>query len=214
MSEKVKEGLAAIAREVLQDVGKEAETIIHDAEKEAKGALRASKLLAETQYADLLAKSKATIESEKNKIHSLTEVESRNDLLQVKEKLVALAFEKSRVELAEFAKTEKYKSYLALFIIEAVEKIRFNDLTVSVNAGDGLLLQQTHLLQELGEKLHVKLALADEFIECLGGCRIQTVDKKKTVDNTFEARLEQLKPELRLKLAAILFAKEENKHAN
>jgi vacuolar-type H+-ATPase subunit E/Vma4 len=44
----------------------------------------------------------------------------------------------------------------------------------------------------------------------MGGCKVQTTDGKLVYDNTFENRIEQLKPTLRLEVAKILFQKEES----
>ena len=66
-------------------------------------------------------------EAEKRKIASVTEVEMRNRLLQTKEDLVDVAFEKAFVELKNFVETEDYHDYLLKLIQNAAEKIGQKD---------------------------------------------------------------------------------------
>ncbi len=214
MSENIKEGLSAIAREILSDVRKEAEDIIRDAETEAKETLRIAKEAADKTYVNIIAKNASAIEAEKRRLQSLTEVETRNNLLQVKEELMDAAFQLAKAKLSEFAKTERYRAYLTALIEEGVRKICSKDLTLVANSTDQAWLQRGNDLNALAKKLHVNLTLSQETTECIGGCIIQTADKKKTMDNTLDNRFEQLKPELRVKAAAILFDREESQIAS
>jgi vacuolar-type H+-ATPase subunit E/Vma4 len=204
----VKEGLSAIAAEVLEDVRKESETLILNAQAEAKEALRTGKDEADKAYARIMKEAQIKAEVEKRKIQSQTDVEVRNRLLQIKEKLVDTTFEKASAKLGEFTKTEEYHDYLENFIVEAAKKIGSKDLIIRVNAADRAWMESS-ALADLSKKLHTDLELADEIEDCMGGCKIQTADGKVIYDNTLENRLRQLKPELRVKAAKILFAQEE-----
>jgi len=210
---RVKDGLSAIAAEVLEDVRKEAEALILQAESEAKEALRNAKDEADKAYEVTMKDATAKVEAEKRRIQSLTEVEARNSLLQTKDALIDAAFEKANERLEGFTKTEAYHNYLLDFIFEAARKVKSKNLVVYVNASDKSWLEQTSLV-DLSKKLGADLKLADETESCVGGCKIQTADGKIIYDNTIENRLMQLKPELRLKTAKILFAQEENKNAS
>ena len=204
----VKDGLSAIAAEVLEDVRKEAETLILNAQAEAKETLRTGKEEADKAYTTIMKGAQVKAEAEKRRIQSYTEVEVRNRLLQIKEKLVDTTFEKASVKLGEFAKTEEYHDYLEKFIVEAAKKVGSKSLIVHVNAADKTWLERK-TLADLSKKLHADLELANENEECMGGCKIRTADGKVIYDNTLENRLRQLKPELRLKAAKILFEQEE-----
>jgi vacuolar-type H+-ATPase subunit E/Vma4 len=203
----IKKGLVAIASEILEDVKEESETIIRDAEKKAEEILRDTRTEAEKRWASLLVETKEKGEAEQKKIQSLTVIEVRNRLLQAKEEHVNAVFDKAFARLKEFVESEKYPSYLLAFIEEAVKKIEADSLVVYVNSKDRKWLANGKL-DELSGKLGVMLALADETKNCLGGCIVKTPDGKLSQDNTFEKRLEALKPILRIKVAKILFEKE------
>ena len=203
----IKDGLSAIASEVLGDVQKEAEAIILAAENEAKETLKAAKEQADQNYQTIINQAKTKAENERRKIASVTEVEMRNRLLQTKEDLVNTAFEKALIKLEDFVTTEKYHEYLLKLIEEVAERIDQKNLVVQVNAKDKAWLTQD-ILNPLSKKLHCELKLSDQTEDCIGGCKIQTVDGKITYDSTIDNRLQELKPALRVEVAKILFGKE------
>jgi vacuolar-type H+-ATPase subunit E/Vma4 len=200
----IKEGLSAIANEVLEDVGKEAENIIQEAEARAKDTLKMAKEEADQTYITIVGEADVKTQAEKRRIESLTDVEARNRLLQTKEALVDEVFERVVAKLQELVKTEGYHEYLPRLIEEAAQKMDSKNLIVHLNAADKAWLTQDKLSQ-LSEKLRVNLRIAKEPEHCLGGCRIQTPKGDVTYDNTLESRLEQRRPELRMKAAKIMF---------
>jgi V/A-type H+-transporting ATPase subunit E len=204
----IKKGLVAIANEILEDVKKDSEKIIRDAEKKAEEILRDAKTEAERRHVQLLAEAKEKGEIEQKKTKSLTAMEIRNRRLQVKEEHINAVFDKALVRLKQFVESESYPDYLLAFIEEAAEKIESDKLIVYVNSKDHEWLANGKL-NELSEKLGVKLTLANETESCLGGCIVKTLDGKLAKDNTFEKRLQALKPILRIEVAKILFEKED-----
>jgi V/A-type H+-transporting ATPase subunit E len=200
----VKNGVSAISNEVIGDVQKEAEAIILAAENEAKVTLKSAKEQADQIYRSIIHQAKVTAEAEKRKIASVTEVEMRNRLLQAKEDLVDIAFEKALVELKSFVETEDYHDYLAKLIQIAAEKLGKKDMVIQVNAKDKNWLTQD-LLKRLSKKYHCELRLSDKTEDFLGGCVLQTEDGKIIYDVTLDNRLQELKPVLRVELAKILF---------
>ncbi len=203
----IKEGLSAITSEVLGDVQKEAEAIILAAENEAKETLKAAKEQADQNYQTIINQAKTKAENEKRKITSVTEVEMRNLLLQIKEDLVDSAFEKALVKLEDFVKTEEYPEHLLKLIEEVVKKIGQKSVVVQVNAKDKTWLTQD-MLDRLSKKLRRELKLSEETEDFIGGCKIQTIDGKITYDSTIDNRLQELKSVLRVEAAKILFGKD------
>jgi V/A-type H+-transporting ATPase subunit E len=200
----VKDGISAIASEVLADVQKEAENVLLAAENDAKETLKAAKEQAHQDHQNTISGANAKAEAEKRKIASVTEVDMRNRLLQTKEELVDAAFEKAIAEIKNFVKTEEYHGFLLKLIEDASERIGQKDIVVRVNAKDEGLLTQD-VLKSLSEKLHCQLTLSDKPGDYLGGCVIQTSDSKIIYDVTIDNRLQELKPALRVEIAKILF---------
>ena len=166
--------------------------------------MKAAKEQADQNYRATITQAKAKAEAEKRKIASVTEVEMRNRLLQIKEDLVDVAFEKALVELKNFVQTEDYHDYLLKTIQNAAQRMGQKDLVVKVNAKDkGWLTADT--LKRLSKKLHCELRLSDKTEDYLGGCIIQTEDGKIIYDATLDNQLQELKPVLRIELSKTLF---------
>jgi V/A-type H+-transporting ATPase subunit E len=199
-----KNGISAIAKEVVGDVQKEAEATILAAESEAKAILKAAKEQADQNYVAIITQAKSKTEAEKRKIASVTEVEMRNRLLRTKEDLVDAAFEKALVGLRNFVETDDYHDYLLKIIQNAAERIGKKDLAIQVNAKDKEWLT-SDVLKRLSKKLHCELRLIEKTSDYIGGCIIQTEDGKIIFDVTLDNRLEELKPVLRVEIAKTLF---------
>jgi V/A-type H+/Na+-transporting ATPase subunit E len=200
----VKDGLVAIAGEVLGDVQKEAEAIILAAEEEAKKALQQAKAQADHDYLTLVNQAKDKAVEERRRIASLTELEIRNKLLQTKEELVDEAFERALGKLKAFEATTKYRAYLLRQIGDITKRIGAKKIVIQVNTKDKDWLTPEKL-EELSEKLKIKLILSPQTGDFIGGCKIHTEDLKAAYDGTFENRLQELKPILRAEVAKILF---------
>jgi V/A-type H+-transporting ATPase subunit E len=209
----VKNGISAIAAQILGDVQKESEAVIVAAEAQAKETLKQAKAEAEKAYAETIAQANVKADAEQRRIASLTEVEMRNRLLTAKEEMVNEAFHRALDSLTEYVKTKKYQTYLLKQIEESSQKIGSKNLIVQVNTQDKEWLTQEKL-EHLSKKLNLNLQLSKEPIGCLGGCIIQAGDGKIVWDNTLNHRLEELKPVLRVEVAKILFAKEDPKLAS
>jgi len=200
----VKNGISAITNDVIGDIQKEAEAILLAAENEAKATLKSAKEQADQIYCAIIYHAKTNAEAEKRKIASITEVEMRNRLLQTKDDLVDIAFEKALVELQNFVETEEYHDYLVKLIQSAAQKMGKKEIVVQVNAKDNNWLTPD-LLKRLSKKCHCELRLSGKNEDYLGGCVIQTEDGKIIYDVTLDNRLQELKPVLRVQLAKILF---------
>ena len=202
-----KQGISAIANEVIGDVQKEAVALIIDAENLAKETLKEAKDQADQEYQSILNQANMKIEAEKRRIASVTEVEMRNRLLQTKEDLVESAFDKALTKLKTFVKTKDYQDYLLNSIENNARKISQKNLVVQVNAKDkGWLTQK--MLDRLSKKLKCEIELSNETENYLGGCKIRTVDSKIIYDGTLDYRLQEFKPLLRIEVAKILFGVE------
>jgi len=200
----VKDGVSAIASEVLGDIQKEAEALLLTAENEAKETLKAAKEQANQNYRAKISEAKAKADGEKRKIASVAAVEIRNRLLQTKEELVDEAFEKALGKLEAFVKTSEYHTYLLELIKDASSRIGQRQLVVQVNARDKEWLTQD-MLESLSKKLKCELTLADKKGGYIGGCIVQTADNKIIYDVTIDNRMQELKPVLRVEIAKILF---------
>jgi V/A-type H+-transporting ATPase subunit E len=200
----VKEGLVAIANEVLEDLKKESEVLIRESERDAKEKLEKAKTEAKSVYNKVVESANEKIIADQRRAKATTEVEVRNSLLQVKESLVDDVFEGAKEELRKFVLTAEYYPRLLGLIQEGVGKISAKSVVIFVNLKDKAWLVDGNL-ERLSKKMRVGLALSDDVKEYIGGCRVQSVDGKMGFDNTLDARLELAKESVRGEVAKILF---------
>lgn len=202
----IKKGLSAIADEVLADIQKDVETQMAKSKEEAKKILKTAREESDKNYQSIINQAKMNAEAEKRRIISLTEVETRSQLLETKQLLVNQAFDEALNKLNEFVKTDDYHQYLFDLIEKATKRIRSKKLIIHVNANDKSWLTQN--LDALCRRLRLELQLSNQIENCIGGCKIETIDGRVIYDETFDNRLEELKPELRVEVAKILFGEE------
>jgi len=199
-----KNGVSAIADEVVGAAQKEAEAVISTAENVSKETLHRAKDQAGKIRQETLNQVNVRIESEKRKIASVTEVDIRNSLLQTKEDLVDVAFEKALVKIKDFVSTEEYHDYFLKLVKDAAKNLGQKNLVLHVNAKDYDWIQQI-TLKDLSAKLHLDLKLSDKTEDYIGGCKIRTADDKIIFDATLDNKLQELKPFLRVEVAKKLF---------
>ncbi len=200
----VKDGLEAIAGEVLGDIQKESEKILLETESEAKKTLQIAKTQADETYSTIIDQAKDKAEAARRKIASLTEVEIRNQILHAKEKQVDDAFEKAKSMLIDFTESPKYQAYLLKLIEAETKKVDTKNLILTVNPRDKTWLTQQKL-GKITKKLGLNLKLSDQTSDFIGGCKIQTEDGKLTIDSTIDTRLNEARATLRNEIAKILF---------
>jgi len=196
--------LSSIAKEILEDAGKEAENILRRAEAQARRILEEAEKEAEEKYRLIMREGEDKIRIKEQQMITLFEVEVKNRLLQAKEELVEEAFERALNRLREYVLTEDYWECLLKLIAEAGRQINSEKLIVELNKRDHQKLTEKDL-HELSEKIGVKLEKSEKVIDCIGGVIVKSFDGKVVVDNTFENRLRTLKNSLRAKIADILF---------
>lgn len=137
-------------------------------------------------------------ESAKRQIIGTAELQARNSQLKAIERGVNEAFEGATKEISEYTGSDSEK-VLARLISEGLDIIgpRAN---VRCAARDRKAAASA--IRKLSGK--EKVTLDEEAVETIGGVVLTTPDGSVRFDNTFEARLERMRPELRKEVAAIL----------
>jgi V/A-type H+/Na+-transporting ATPase subunit E len=205
----VSKGLSGIAKEILEDAAREAESIILKAETQGEKILEDAVKEAEKKYRNIIDKTENSVEAERKAKITLLEIEIRNKLLKVQDELVNEAFEKAQAKLKEYTTTEAYKDCLTKLVLEAAKDLGAEKAVIQLNQHDYDLLTEEKL-KELSKKIKVHLVKLDKPIITIGGVIVKSSDDQIIVNNTFENRLIMFKANLRVKIANTLF-KEESK---
>ena len=138
-------------------------------------------------------------EALKRQIVGAAELEARNSQLRVLEKAVEEAFSAAVSQIPKL-EGKRYEEALKRLLTEAIEVIGPNAL-VSTNARDA---KDVFSIAKGIKGERARLTPGDKRLDTIGGVVLTTPDKSIRFDNTFEARLERLRPILRKDVAAVL----------
>ena len=186
----------------------EANKFLTEAKEQIKEILEKGKTTAEKEKEEIIeTEAKQIKELEKQQISSIN-LKARREILQKKEEEINQVFNLAKEELKKFPKKEVYKKVLQTLIIEAGMVIGGGNIVVKTRKEDkNILTDLTGLAKEItkvsGNKSTLKVS--KDSIHSIGGVIIQLEDESITIDNTFEARLEQKYRTIRTEVARKLF---------
>jgi len=146
----------------------------------------------------ILETSEKQAESVKRQIVGAAELDARNAQLRSLEKAVNEAFDLATRQISAVSGASQEKA-LTFLIQEGLDVIGPR-ATVSCAPKDRKAVSAA--IKKLGSK--AKLSLDDGEIDTMGGVILTAPDGTVRFDNTFEARLERMRPTLRKAVAAIL----------
>ena len=148
--------------------------------------------------AKILESGEKQAESVKRQVIGSAELDARNAQLRSLERAVNEAFDMANKQISSGSGASQEAALVSL-IQEGLDVIGTN-AKVQCAAKDRRAVSSA--MKKLGSK--AKLSLADEEIDTLGGVVLATPNGSVRFDNTFEARLERMRPTLRKEVAAIL----------
>ncbi|NHJ49823.1 MAG: hypothetical protein FK733_18670 [Asgard group archaeon] len=186
----------------------EANKFLSDSNKQCKEILSKAQEVADREKQSILeTQSKQVQELEKQQIASLN-LQARREILLKKEEKIQDAFDLAKKELKEFPKKAAYSKVLDGLIIEAGTALNGGDLIIKARSEDKAKIKDLPTLAKAitkacGNKCSLKLG--KDTIKALGGVVLETADGTITIDNTFDARLEQKYRIIRTAVANKLF---------
>ncbi len=149
--------------------------------------------------AKILETSVRQAEALERQIVGSAELEARNSQLKALEGAVNDVFSSAAAQVSKMSGA-RYEASLKGLVEEGIEVIGTH-ASVSCNARDGKLVSAV-IRNTTGQQ--TKLTVDDHRIETIGGVVLTTPDKSIRFDNTFEARLERMRPLLRKEVAGLL----------
>ncbi len=202
------ERINQMVEDIISNAKNEARKYTKEAKQQTQEILEKGKAVAEQEKEEIIEmKSKTISELEKQQIASIN-LQARREILQKKEEEISKAFTSAEDELKKFSSKPAYTKVLASLIVEAGIAIGGGNLLVKTRKADKSKLKElANLAKEITKKSGTKssLKLVTETIDSIGGVIVLLDDESITVDNTFEARLEQKYRSIRTDVAKSLF---------
>lgn len=147
----------------------------------------------------ILETSTKQAEALRRQIVGAAELEARNSQLKVMEEAVEEVFSAAVSQISKL-EGKRHETALKQLLEEAIDVIGPNAL-VSTNSEDA---KEVFSIAKGIKGERGRLTPGDKRLETIGGVVLTTPDKSIRFDNTFEARLERLRPTLRKDVAAVL----------
>lgn len=188
------------AADTLDKVSREFETeVLADldvAKKETIAKLESTRKETLEEVSKVLETGTRQAESQKRQILGATELEVRNSQLRALDKAVNEAIELATKGISE---SDNYSDAIGRLIEEGLEVIG-KSAKVQCSAKDRKIISAA--IKKVGG--NEKISLEEEPIDTIGGVVLSTHDGTVRFDNTVEARLKRMRPNLRKEIAAVL----------
>jgi V/A-type H+/Na+-transporting ATPase subunit E len=196
-------GLSGATESTLQKVAGEFEgeilTELQEGREQGLALVQASRKATGEAVSKILETSVKQADALKRQIIGAAELEARNSQLKVLEEAVEEVFSSAVMQIPKLDH-KRHEAALGRLLAEAIDVIGPNAL-VSTNSKDATEVF-TIAKRVKGER--GRLTPGDKRLDTIGGVVLTTPDKTIRFDNTFEARLERLRPTLRKEVAALL----------
>jgi len=208
-------GVDKIISHIESEAEKEISETLLKARAEADTITKAAQEKAKRETERALSNGKRLASLEGQKIIAEARINVRRTKMDSQEEAIVASFEAAQKALEELAEKGKrdnlnYKDIMFNLIISASEVVAGNKLELVFNQRDRKIFNK-EMLKEASESVkkrtgrEISLSLTGDTIQCLGGVVVRDLEKQVEVDNTLETKLNQLKENLRVDVAKILF---------
>ncbi|MBI2649584.1 MAG: hypothetical protein HYW93_08050 [Thaumarchaeota archaeon] len=195
-SSSAKYTLDKVSSEVLNEISVELESGRTAALEQVESTLRET----ESEMAKIIQGGERQADSLKRQTIGSAELDARNKLLRTVEEATNQVFQDAFKKISA-GNSAQYEKALARLITDGLSVIGKGAI-VACNANDKKTAAS--IIGELNRKEHADLKLDPKSIDTVGGVAFSSKDGTIRFDNTFEARLERLKPHLRREVARVL----------
>ena len=208
-------GVDKIISHIEAEAEKEISETLLKARAEADTITKAAQEKAKRETERVLSNGKRVASLEGQKIIAEARINVRRKRMDSQEEAIVASFDAAKKALEELAEKGKrdnltYKDVMFNLIVSASEVVAGNKLELVFNQRDSKIFNK-EMLREARESVkkrtgrEISLSLTGDTIQCLGGVVVRDLEKQVEVDNTLETKLNQLKGNLRVDVAKILF---------
>ena len=198
--EKMREG-------IISDAKAEAEEFIEKAKAEADEILSKAEEKAQRDAQEILSRGEKGLEAEKRRSLGKVRLAEKMRKLKAMEEYIDRAFDETLESLKKLTGSQDYKEILANFIVEGGIGLGGGELEVIARKEDSKDIEVAKLADAIAKETGnaTAISLSGENLNCAGGAIVQLKDGSIVIDNTFEARVDRDRRDLRVKIAKILF---------
>jgi V/A-type H+/Na+-transporting ATPase subunit E len=188
-----------VADEALEEMKKDLETGTGSASEVI--ARRMNESMSEVQR--IAEQEERQADALRRQIIGAAEMSARNKSLEIVEENMNEAFSQSMTSLRAATSGADYQRVLKGMVGEAIDQIGGDSFSVQCTPKDRDAVNR--VIQQLSSEKNVNLNIDSDapLSDSIGGVVVKSSDGFVTFDNTFEARIERLKPALRKQIAQL-----------
>ena len=194
-----------LSDEILADAHSKAERARERGEREAKGIVAKATKEAAEAAAKTIEVAQERADRMTAAILATVEAEAKLDLLAAREAELDKLFDDARQRLAD-KRSYDHPAVLAALAAQAIEAMAADEVIIELCEQDRALATDAWLddvRRRVGRP--VTIDVSADHAPIAGGLIVHSADGRLLYDNSFRARLDRLKPELRRQLAARVF---------
>ena len=191
---------------ILEDGRKKAEPVKRRAQRKADKIVQEAKEEAEERREQMRSEAEEEAELEMQRTLARAELEAENVRRQAREAVLQEARRIAREKLQQLAGSEDHLDSIALLAIQSLQAMRGEQFEVVLpeqekeKRGEEILDAVTERADEELDR-SVNIRLADETLSGTGGLLLRRSDGVEICDQTFDARLQRLWPQIRTEIA-------------
>jgi vacuolar-type H+-ATPase subunit E/Vma4 len=189
----------------------EVQETIHDAEEQSSKIIEEAKKKAGEVRNQKTTEIYQKMQEKETSMLSLAKIEQKKRIARAKSQLLEEIFAVSTKRLSELnaASEPRIGASLDGLVVEAATRLDGSELEILSSARDkkyvrGSVVKLEKKISTL-KRASVRLSIADEELQVSGGVVVRTLNGKQIFNNTWEARLEQIKNEMTGRLLELLF---------
>jgi vacuolar-type H+-ATPase subunit E/Vma4 len=197
ITRKIEENTEKLIKDILADQKKAIAEISKETEEKIKGIQ--GKIVEE-------AKTKADSEFLREKAKK--ELELKLQITKYRDDLVSDLIDKAKEKISTLIGSKEYEKSLEKLVLEAALTLKQPEISILCRKEDKDIFSKQffdNVSKQITDKeLKVKFNVSNNFIKTMGGVKLETVDGRISIDNTYEKRIERSLDDLKRELSLLI----------
>ena len=193
-----KKGYENTISKVVDQASKDMFNELEASHKEALNILGGLEADSKIASDELVRKRKRESEVQNRQVLGAATIEARSRTMKEIDEAIKKVFSDA---LEQISSRKQSKAFLTILVEECIEALGSKNVVLSCGKRDIASLKT--LVAGISKEKRVKIKVNSKEIKTTGGVYSETQDGSARYDNTFEARIERLKPELRGKIVSL-----------
>ncbi len=198
----VRSDIQALKRAIEEDVRREADRILADAQARAENIRRRAEAQANAERDRILQQARQEAEREHGRVIAAAQLRAQTLKLERREQLLEHVFAEARQQLASILEWPDYAQIARRLVHEAAGRLEADELLIRADERTMQVLSD-EVLADLEEEVGVHLRIGEPLTQG-NGVIVVTPDGHRSYDNTLETRMARMQDGLRAPVYHIL----------